>query len=138
MIFSTFNKLVTAISADNCPIINLFMDWNPLYNDDFKAGDANSAGGINSLWEAENEETPNPWARLIESGKKLQVLFLRASGLQDSDMNAICNVLKTNGSLKVIDFSSNYSLTVNAINDIIDVLGQNRVIEYLGLSKLSI
>ena len=75
---------------------------------------------------------------MIESNKKLQVLFLRASGLQDSDMNAMCNVLKTNGSLKVIDFSSNYSLTVNAINDIIDVLGQNRVIEYLGLSKLSI
>lgn len=53
-------------------------------------------------------------------------------------MNAMCNVLKTNGTLKVIDFSSNYDLTNTAICDIVDVLQSNRVIEYLGLSKLNI
>lgn len=122
MIVSTFNKLVAALSADNCPIINLFVDWNPLYTDEFKAGDRNAGPGVNSLWEATEEDTPNPWAQLIASSKKLQVLFLRASGLKDADMNAICNVLKTNGSLKVLDFSSNYDLSVAAINDIIEVL----------------
>jgi hypothetical protein len=32
---STFNKLVTYLSADSCPIVNLFIDWNPIYNEDF-------------------------------------------------------------------------------------------------------
>ncbi len=49
MIISTFNKLITALSADNCPIINLFIDWNPIYEDDFKAGDSNAISGINKL-----------------------------------------------------------------------------------------
>lgn len=53
-------------------------------------------------------------------------------------MVAICNVLKTNGTIKVIDFSSNYDLSQAAITEICDVLIVNRVIEYLGLSKLGI
>ena len=36
---STFNKLMTYLSADQCPIVNLFVDWNPVYTDEFKAGD---------------------------------------------------------------------------------------------------
>ena len=102
--------MVTALSADNCPIINLFVDWNPIYTDEFKAGDAYAAGGSNEIYCTPDEDV-NPWAKLIESNKKLQVLFLRSSGLKDSDMVAICNVLKTNGTIKVIDFSSNYDLS---------------------------
>lgn len=113
--------MVTALSADNCPIINLFVDWNPIYTDEFKAGDTFAAVGSNQCY-VPSEEEPNPWARLIESNKKLQVLFLRASGLQDSDMTAMCNVLKNNGTLKVIDFSSNYDLTNASIANICDVL----------------
>ena len=59
---------------------------------------------------------------MIESNKKLQVLFLRASGLTDLDMNAICGSLKVNGTLKVIDFSSNYDLASNAIENLCEVL----------------
>jgi len=80
--------LVTALCADNCPIINLFVDWNPIYTDEFKAGDTYAACGSNELY-VTGEEEINPWAKLIESNKKLQVLFLRASGLVDADMNAI-------------------------------------------------
>lgn len=53
-------------------------------------------------------------------------------------MAAIGNSLKVNGTLKVIDFSSNYDLTNAAFNEICDVLQVNRVIEYLGLSKLGL
>ena len=35
-----FNKLLTYLSSDNCPVVNLFIDWNPIYTDKFKAGDA--------------------------------------------------------------------------------------------------
>lgn len=80
--------MVTALSADNCPIINLFCDWNPIYTDEFKAGDLYAASGENELY-VPSEEDPNPWAKLVEAAKKLQVLFMRASGLNDLDMNAI-------------------------------------------------
>ena len=36
---SQFNTLVGYLSEDNCPITNLFLDWNPIYTDDFKSGD---------------------------------------------------------------------------------------------------
>jgi hypothetical protein len=36
---SIFEKLVGYLSADHCPIVNLFIDWNPIYTEDFKAGD---------------------------------------------------------------------------------------------------
>jgi len=67
---SLFNELVTYLSADNCPIINLFLDWNPIYTDEFKAGDTNAAIGTNQVY-VPGEEDPNLWARLIESNKKL-------------------------------------------------------------------
>jgi len=62
------------------------------------------------------EEEPaeqSPFARLVESCKRLQVIFLRASGLQDNDLKQICNVLKPdygeghNKTLKVLDVSYN-------------------------------
>jgi len=36
-------KLISYLQADNCPIVNLFIDWNPLYTDDFTAGGRNTA-----------------------------------------------------------------------------------------------
>jgi len=133
---SLFNELITYICADNCPIINLFLDWNPIYTDDFKAGDTNAA--IGNEFYVPGEEDPNPWAKLIESNKKLQVLFLRASGLKDSDLSSICSVLKNNGTIKVLDISSNYDLTTASLGEICEVLQVNRSIEYLGLSKLNL
>ena len=51
----------------------------------------------------------------IDSTKKLQVLFMRASGLCDKDFEAISNSLKNNSTLKVVDVSSNRDLTPDAI-----------------------
>ncbi len=36
--YKIFTKLIAYLSADSCPIINLFIDWNPLYNDEYKPG----------------------------------------------------------------------------------------------------
>ena len=53
------------------------------------------------------------FARLVSEAKKLQVLFLRASGLKDKDLRDICYVLKPdagpamNKALKVLDVSYN-------------------------------
>ena len=63
---------------------------------------------------------------------------MRASGITDEDMNHISTILKTNGTLKVVDVSSNRGLTTASFDGISEVLCQNRVIEYLGLSKLGL
>lgn len=76
---STFNKLVGYLAQDSCPIMNLFIDWNPIYTDEFKAGDMNAGCDSNKLYKVADEEEQNPWSKLIESCKKLQVLFVRAN-----------------------------------------------------------
>lgn len=55
---SSLMKLIGFINADNSPILNLFIDWNPCYTDDFKV---NHPG---TLWQAIEEEDANPWAKL--------------------------------------------------------------------------
>ena len=70
-----FQTLLNYLSEDNCPITNLFLDWNPLYAEDFKAGDS-VAMGSNKLYElpqAEEgeQEQYSPFARLISEAKKL-------------------------------------------------------------------
>ena len=61
---SSFNKLITYVSADNGPIVNLFLDWNPIYNDDFKAGDRHMADDQQLYKVPEGQEEVSPWARL--------------------------------------------------------------------------
>ena len=51
-------RLIGYINADNCPILNLFIDWNPCYTDDYKV---NKPG---TLWKASEEDDVNPWAKL--------------------------------------------------------------------------
>lgn len=51
-------KLISYLSADSCPIVNLFIDWNPIYTDDYVAGEPGT------LWTAQSEEDVNPWAKL--------------------------------------------------------------------------
>lgn len=81
-----------------------------------------------------------PFAKLVESCKRLQVLFLRASGLKDRDVQQICNVLKPeygpqqNKTLKVLDISYN-TFNETLIQDFIPVFETNRTLEYLGLAK---
>ena len=61
---STFNKFMTYLSADNCPIVNLFVDWNPVYTDDFKAGDRYALDNQPLYTVPEDSEELSPWARL--------------------------------------------------------------------------
>lgn len=97
-------RLINYINTDNCPILNLFIDWNPCYTDEFKV---NSAG---TLWKALGDDDVNPWAKLVETSKKLQVLFLRANKLTDNDFCAMSTHLKANSTIKVLDVSSNPDL----------------------------
>jgi len=72
----------------------------------------------------------------------LQVLFLRASNIQDEDVKQICHAMKPDPAvpasmtkaLKVLDLSYN-PLTANAVQHISDMLDVNRNLEYLGLAK---
>lgn len=47
----------------------------------------------------------------IDGCKKLQVLFIRSNMLSDFDLECITKSLKTNTVLKVIDISSNQTLS---------------------------
>lgn len=72
---------------------NLFLDWNPIYQEEFKAGDSVPVG-TNELYEIqpqgeEEQEEISLFAKLISEGKKLQVVFFRASGLKDIDLKHI-------------------------------------------------
>ena len=60
---TTFQKLITYLSADNCPIVNLFIDWNPIYFDTFIAGDSNVDKEENIVYKPDEGE-PNHWAKL--------------------------------------------------------------------------
>lgn len=110
--------LTKYLAEDSCPVTNLFLDWNPVYTDEFQAGDS-IAASANQLHELRQptEEEPNeeisPFAKLISEGKKLQVVFFRASGLRDKDLQHIILALKPdtsvpmNRNLKVLDLSYN-------------------------------
>jgi len=63
---------------------------------------------------------------------------MRSSGLTDNDVVKICEALKSNQCLKVLDISSNSSLTPSVVENFAEVMASNRTIEYLGLSKLGI
>jgi hypothetical protein len=51
-------KLINYLSADNCPVINLFFDWNPIYTDDFVAGKKTT------IWKASDDQEINLWQKL--------------------------------------------------------------------------
>lgn len=51
--YSQIMQLIQIVSADNCPIQNLFIDWNPIFADPFKAGPV--AEGTNKLWRPADE-----------------------------------------------------------------------------------
>ena len=60
---TSWNKLVDYLGEDKCPVQNLFVDWNPIHTDDFKAGDRYLTEQ-QDLYETQEEEEINPWARL--------------------------------------------------------------------------
>ena len=144
MTISQFQSLVGYLTEDNCPITNLFLDWNPIYTEEFKAGDS-VPHGTNQLYqtaepvEGEPEEF-SPYAKLISEAKKLQVLFLRACCLTDKDLNHITMALKPetglkmNNNLKVLDLSYN-KFSGQAVEQFVSVFEQNRNLEFLGLAK---
>lgn len=68
----------------------MFFDWNPIYENDY----ITSPLVVNKPYQKKSEEEINPFAKLLKQNNKLQVLFLRADNLQDSDIKDICHVLK--------------------------------------------
>ena len=123
---------------------NLFLDWNPVYEEDFRAGDS-VPPGTNKLYQMKPavEEEPEEislFAKLISEAKKLQVIFMRASGLGDKDLQQICMALKPdtglamNRNLKVLDLSYN-NFSGTAVQEFVQVFEQNRTLEFLGLAK---
>ena len=122
------------MSEDTCPVANLFIDWNPIYDDryDTAKGDANELH--------REEDDPSLFSKLISDAKKLQVCFLRASGLTDKDLKQICHVLKPeagaqmNRNLKVLDLSYN-KFTGEAIREFASVFEINRSLEFVDLAK---
>jgi hypothetical protein len=85
------------LSDPNCPVLNLFFDWNPVYADEgFKSGSNYAQNALYKPAEGdeETEAEMSPFARILKDCKRLQVLFLRASGLTDKDVGQICNVLR--------------------------------------------
>jgi len=51
---SQFNTLIHYLGEDSCPITNLFLDWNPIYTDEFQSGDLVPVGTNNYY------QTPDP------------------------------------------------------------------------------
>lgn len=107
-------QLVGVLSQDNCPVVNLFIDWNPIYKDDYTGGYIED--NKDCLFTPDEESEPpvtSIWASLVEKAKKVQVLFLRHSGLTDADLKQMCTLLKPeagplqNKVLKVLDISYN-------------------------------
>lgn len=123
--------LTNYLAEEHCPVTNLFLDWNPIYRDNFRAGDSVPAGQ-NQLYElsgasdADPDGEVSPFAKLISEGKKLQVVFFRASGLRDRDLKHIALALKPdtslpiNRNLKVLDVSYN-KFSGSAIQEFISV-----------------
>jgi Ran GTPase-activating protein (RanGAP) involved in mRNA processing and transport len=86
------------------------------------------------------DDEPSLFAKLISEAKKLQVCFLRASGLTDKDLKQICHVLKPesgaamNRNLKVLDISYN-KFSGEAVREFASVFEINRSLEFVGLAK---
>lgn len=138
-------QLIGILAQDNCPVLNLFIDWNPIYQDTYTGGyleDNATQTYVPHEAETESDEkVPSLWASLVEKAKKVQVLFLRHSGLCDTDLKQICAMLKPdvgpvyNKSLKVLDISYNNFDNGLLASEISEVLEVNRQMEYLGLAK---
>ena len=79
----------------------------------------------------------------LTQNTKLQVLFLRASNIQDDDLKQICHALKPdpanpaigNKTLKVLDLSYNPLTPSTAVGYLAEMLDVNRTLEYIGLAK---
>ena len=129
------------MAQDNCPIQNLFIDWNPIYTDEFQGGSPDA--GDNARYSPEEEE-PSLWGNLISESKRVQVVFLRHSGLVDRDLKAICHNLKPeagaqqNKNIKVLDLSYNDFEPQVVCDEFTSVLENNRSLEYIGLSKMNL
>jgi len=52
--------LITILAADNCPIQNLFIDWNPIYDGNFRGGEVPE--GTNNLWKPHDDNKLTPFA----------------------------------------------------------------------------
>lgn len=65
--------LINIVAHDNCPILNLFIDWNPIYTDEGYSGGYLEDNKDHLYQPVEDEENPVPslWASLVEKAKKV-------------------------------------------------------------------
>jgi hypothetical protein len=81
----------------------------------------------------------------VQGNERLQVLFLRSSGLGDSDVQDLCDALSydpekpaaANKILKVLDLSSN-PVTSHAAQIVAKMMEANRTLEYIGMAKCNL
>lgn len=67
--------LLHYLSEDNCPVTNLFLDWNPIYSDNFIAGDR-VPNGANQLYHRsghgdDSHDELSLFAKILAEAKKL-------------------------------------------------------------------
>ena len=65
-------------------------------------------------------------------------MFIRANKLSDKDLRDIIEVMKNNITIKVLDLSSNQTLSPSSVIQIGQILDSNRTCEYVGLAKLGL
>lgn len=108
----------------NSSVVNAFIDWNPLPK-------------------SEDPSKECPFARLYcflalhrLTAPKLETLYIRANGIDDEGMVAICERLKASA-LKSLDLSLN-KLTQKSIALLAETLKENTALEFLGLAGLNL
>jgi len=130
------DSLSGILANENCPIQNLFLDWNPIYSDDFRGGYPDDQA---DAYHPGPEES-SVWAKLVQDAKKVQVLFIRHCDLTDRDLKQIGSSLKADAGaqqrqIKVLDLSFNKFTGEGVAEEVSAILETNRSLEYLGVAK---
>jgi hypothetical protein len=111
-------------------IQTVFFDWNPIYKEDFRVLDKDQ-----EVLYQRAEDEPSKFASFVSPESRIKILFLRGNNLNDSDLKQICNHLKENVILKVLDVSYN-NLTKITIDNLKELIcDHNKTLEFVGLAK---
>lgn len=111
-------------------IQTVFFDWNPIYKEGFRLLEKDEE----VLYErAEDEQSK--FASFVSPESKVKILFLRGNNLSDNDLKQICDNLKENTTVKVLDVSYN-NLTKTTIDNFRELICEhNKTLEFIGLAK---
>lgn len=114
----------------NVPNIQtVFFDWNPLYKENFRT----LPKGEDPIYTRADDE-PSRFVKFVNHDSKIKILFLRGNQLKDSDVKQMCDALKENHLLKVIDISYN-NITSKSVTYFKELTDLNKSLEFIGLAK---